>query len=135
MKISSAVNQPYAPPARRGGPESVRAGGVATAADQASFLGVGEAELTPAVQAAIAVLLIELDDLRAEVRRLKARLLEAEAAADQDALTSAKNRRAFVRELRRAAALRQRYDSPAALVYFDIDGFKRVNDRYGHAAG
>ena len=45
------------------------------------------------------------------------------------------NRRAFLRELHRAAAFCARYAAPAALVYFDLDGFKAVNDRYGHAAG
>src|SRR5579872_6036762 len=136
MKISGAVNQPYASSGARAQPAAA-AQSVAAAppADDARFLGIAESELTPAVRAAIAVLMVELDDLRTEVRRLKARLLEAEAAADQDPLTSAKNRRAFIRELKRAAALRQRYGAPAAIVYFDIDDFKQVNDRYGHAAG
>ena len=63
------------------------------------------------------------------------RLAEAEAAADQDPLTSARNRRAFVRELRRIAAFAQRYGEPASLVYFDLDDLKAINDRFGHAAG
>jgi diguanylate cyclase (GGDEF)-like protein len=104
-------------------------------ADRVEFLGVTETELTPAVRAAIAALVIELDDLRSEVQRLKVRLLEAEAAADEDPLTGAKNRRAFLRELRRVAAFAQRYEIPASLVYFDLDDLKGVNDRFGHAAG
>ncbi|HPA39305.1 MAG TPA: GGDEF domain-containing protein, partial [Phenylobacterium sp.] len=79
--------------------------------------------------------LTEIDDLRGEVSRLKARLAEAEELADRDALTPVLNRRAFVRELGRIRTFAQRYGSPASLVYFDIDGFKGVNDRYGHAAG
>ena len=132
MKISGAANQPYAP-------LKVRAAAVQAAApapvDEARFLGVSEAELTPAVRAALAMLMVELDDLRTEVKRLKARLLEAEAAADQDPLTRIGNRRAFLRELTRAAAMRQRYGVPASLVFFDLDDFKAVNDRFGHAAG
>ncbi|HUZ13088.1 MAG TPA: GGDEF domain-containing protein [Caulobacteraceae bacterium] len=133
MKISRAASQPYAPIGRAGA--GARAVLVAPAADQASFLGIAEAELTPAVRGALATLMLELDDLRVEVRRLKARLLEAEAAADADPLTGLANRRAFLHELARAAALRQRYGAPAALVYFDLDDFKAVNDRFGHAAG
>ena len=136
MKISGAVNQPYAgAPRRAAAADTAQALPAAPPADDARFLGISETELTPAVRAAIAILMVELDDLRTEVRRLKARLVEAEAAADQDPLTSAKNRRAFIRELKRASALRQRYGAPASLVYFDIDDFKQVNDRYGHAAG
>jgi diguanylate cyclase (GGDEF)-like protein len=103
--------------------------------DSAAFLGLGEADLTPQVQAALTTLLGEIDELRKEVGRLKARLAEAEVLADQDALTPLLNRRAFVRELGRAIAFIQRYGGPASLIYFDLDGFKAVNDRFGHAAG
>jgi diguanylate cyclase (GGDEF)-like protein len=77
----------------------------------------------------------ELDFLRGEVTRLKARLEEAESLADTDVLAPVLNRRAFVRELNRIIAFVGRYQSSAALLYFDLDGFKGVNDRYGHAAG
>jgi diguanylate cyclase (GGDEF)-like protein len=73
--------------------------------------------------------------LRGEVSRLKARLAEVETLADRDVLTPLLNRRAFVRELHRIGAFVARYGSPASLVYFDLDGFKAVNDRFGHAAG
>ena len=75
------------------------------------------------------------DDLRGEVRRLKARLEESEELADRDALTPLLNRRALLRELSRIRTFSQRYGAPASLVYFDLDGFKSVNDTYGHAAG
>jgi diguanylate cyclase (GGDEF)-like protein len=104
-------------------------------ADATTFLGLGEADLTPAVQAALKTLLSEIDDLRGEVARLKSRLTEAEGLADQDVLTPLLNRRAFLRELRRIGAFAQRYGSPASLIYLDMDGFKAVNDRFGHAAG
>ena len=87
------------------------------------------------MQAALTGLLAEVDELRKEVGRLKARLTEAESLADQDGLTPLLNRRAFMRELRRVLTFAQRYGGPASLVYFDLDGFKAVNDRFGHAAG
>ncbi|HVM99366.1 MAG TPA: GGDEF domain-containing protein [Caulobacteraceae bacterium] len=136
MKISSARAEPFTSIRRRNLAEAgARAVDAAPATDQAMFLGVSETELTPAVRAAIATLVIELNDLRAEIQRLKSRLIEAEAAADEDPLTTAKNRRAFLREVKRVAAFAQRYDSPASLVYFDVDDLKGVNDRFGHAAG
>jgi diguanylate cyclase (GGDEF)-like protein len=107
----------------------------APAIDSAAFLGLDAADLTAPVQAALATLLGEIDELRTEVGRLKARLMEAESLADRDVLTPVFNRRAFVRELRRVLAFSQRYGGPASLIYFDLDGFKAVNDRYGHAAG
>jgi diguanylate cyclase (GGDEF)-like protein len=103
--------------------------------DQASFMGVAEAELTPAVRAAIQTLLGEVEDLRGEVSRLKARLAEIETLADRDALTPLLNRRALMRELGRVRTFAQRYGAVASLVYFDLDDLKSVNDRFGHAAG
>jgi diguanylate cyclase (GGDEF)-like protein len=52
---------------------------------------------------------------------------------DLDPLTETFNRRAFERLSRRCVADKQSY--PLALIAFDIDKFKSINDRYGHAAG
>ena len=60
---------------------------------------------------------------------------ELEATADIDALTGIFNRRGFDRELKRSLAYVKRYGTRAALIYIDLDGFKPVNDRHGHAAG
>ena len=94
--------------------------------DEAS--GLAEADLPPAVRAVLA-------GYRAEIERLNRRLAEVELLADRDALTPALNRRAFVRELQRSIAFCERYDAVASLVFFDLDGFKAVNDTFGHAAG
>lgn len=137
MKISGARTEPFSAIRKRA---LVHAGAQATAQsaapmDKTVFLGLGEADLTPAVQGALTTLLSEIDELRGEVGRLKSKLTEVEGLADRDALTPLLNRRAFVRELGRIRTFAQRYGSPASLVYFDLDGFKAVNDRYGHAAG
>ena len=137
MKVSGARNEPFSTIRKR---NLARAGAEVSAyasppSDKTAFLGLTEAELTPAVQGAVQTLLGEIDDLRAEVSRLKARLSEAEELADRDPLTPVLNRRAFVRELGRIRTFSERYGSPASLVFFDLDGFKHVNDRFGHAAG
>lgn len=137
MKISGARTEPFSAIRKRA---LVHAGAQASAqsaptTDKTAFLGLGEADLTPAVQGALTTLLSEIDELRGEVGRLKSKLTEVEGLADRDALTPLLNRRAFVRELGRIRTFAQRYGSPASLVYFDLDGFKAVNDRYGHAAG
>lgn len=77
----------------------------------------------------------ELMRLRAEVEALRLRAEAAEAAADHDVLTPALNRRGFVEALNRTMAFCARYDAQAVLLYLDLDGFKGVNDRLGHAAG
>jgi len=80
--------------------------------------------------------------LQAEIDRLKTELLEAEwkiaeleARADIDPMLDVFNRRGFERELARSLAYVKRYGTLAALLYIDLDGFKTVNDRHGHAAG
>jgi diguanylate cyclase (GGDEF)-like protein len=80
--------------------------------------------------------------LSAEVERLEAELAAARAEAEalaaraeQDPLTGLANRRGFERELARTLSYVQRYAATAALFYLDLDGFKAINDRRGHAAG
>jgi diguanylate cyclase (GGDEF)-like protein len=80
-------------------------------------------------------LMQEVEALRQELRTMGDRLAEAERQADHDVLTPLLNRRAFVRELQRAIALTRRHGVPASVIYFDLDDFKGVNDRFGHAAG
>jgi diguanylate cyclase (GGDEF)-like protein len=52
-----------------------------------------------------------------------------------DELTELPNRRAFLRRLEDEVARVQRYGYPLSLALIDMDGFKAVNDKYGHAAG
>ena len=63
------------------------------------------------------------------------RFREARQLADLDALTNLHNRRYFHETLAREIARAQRYDRNLALIVFDLDDFKEVNDRIGHLAG
>jgi diguanylate cyclase (GGDEF)-like protein len=56
-------------------------------------------------------------------------------AAAKDALTGAYNRRYLEERLEQEFAFAIRRGEPLAIVLFDIDHFKRVNDVHGHAAG
>jgi diguanylate cyclase (GGDEF)-like protein len=63
------------------------------------------------------------------------RFREARQLADLDALTSLHNRRFFHETLAREVARAHRYERRLALVVFDLDDFKDVNDKIGHLAG
>ena len=63
------------------------------------------------------------------------RFREARRLADLDALTGLHNRRYFHETLAREAARAQRYARKLALIVFDLDDFKEVNDRIGHLEG
>jgi diguanylate cyclase (GGDEF)-like protein len=92
-----------------------------TAVPSSSVLGIPESEFTPRVREAV-------HGLMAEVERLK-------KETDQDTLLPILNRRAFVREVTRFISLAARYGTASSLVYIDLNGFKGINDSYGHAAG
>ena len=77
----------------------------------------------------------EVARLEAELAVLRARVAELETHAERDPLTGLLNRRGFERELTRGRSYVERYGGNAALIYLDLDGFKPINDRHGHAAG
>jgi diguanylate cyclase (GGDEF)-like protein len=80
---------------------------------------------------AVAAYLVIAWELR-ERRQLAARV---EAQANQDVLTHLPNRRFFVQWLGFNLAQARRDGADLALMFIDLDGFKAVNDRYGHDAG
>lgn len=60
-------------------------------------------------------------------------LLEEQALIDP--LTQLSNRRALLNELKQWTAHNDRNPSPFAVIMIDLDGFKLINDQYGHSAG
>jgi diguanylate cyclase (GGDEF)-like protein len=56
-------------------------------------------------------------------------------SARTDSLTGLNNRRALTEQLTRTMAHARRHDTPVSVLMLDLDNFKQVNDRFGHAAG
>lgn len=75
--------------------------------------------------AMVLVLDAEADDERADLRH----------RAFYDRLTELPNRSAFVERLTQALARARRRASCTAVLFIDLDGFKAVNDTFGHSAG
>jgi diguanylate cyclase (GGDEF)-like protein/PAS domain S-box-containing protein len=55
--------------------------------------------------------------------------------AERDALTGLYNRHHFQQELARTMLDSDRHQTPCAVMFFDLDEFKTINDSYGHRAG
>lgn len=68
-------------------------------------------------------------------RRAEQRAREATLLASTDELTGLANRRAFLRQLTREMEGAAEFGWPLAVAMFDVDHFKKVNDRHGHAMG
>ncbi len=66
---------------------------------------------------------------------LNARVAQLENMTITDELTGLLNRRGFNAILRRNLMSAARYDEAGILAYLDLNGFKKINDRYGHPAG
>ena len=70
----------------------------------------------------------EADKLRQEIALVQERALI-------DAVTELPNRTAWDERLRQEHARWRRFGAPLSLAVFDVDNFKSINDRFGHAAG
>ena len=77
----------------------------------------------------------EIDELRATIKSLEARIGQLDQLANQDPLVELPNRRGFEDALAKVIARVQRYREPAAMVFVDVDALKEINDTFGHIAG
>src|SRR5690606_20285499 len=69
------------------------------------------------------------------VAQMTARRQEEQYAANYDALTGLPNRRAILAELNKYFTLASQSRQRVLLTFIDMDGFKAVNDTYGHDVG
>ena len=70
-----------------------------------------------------------------ELNALKAREAEAKRLADRDGLTGLFNRRGMLELLEAAISEAVQQHLHVGLLFIDLNGFKAINDKYGHAAG
>jgi diguanylate cyclase (GGDEF)-like protein len=99
-----------------------------------SFLGqmLAGNRLLKGLEAEVAVRTRQLEEVLGETRRLKEHYRELSMV---DELTGLYNRRYFFVESRLTLGRALRYRHQLSLMVIDIDRFKTINDRYGHAQG
>lgn len=103
-------------------------------ADLTQALTASEWDLTATRRTVVALTETNLG-LRSKLVSAEQRGAIARHLAYHDALTGLPNRRLLLDRLNQAVALASRQKKSVALVFFDVDGFKVINDKLGHARG
>jgi diguanylate cyclase len=73
--------------------------------------------------------------IESDSRQLSDELTRVRLLSLTDELTGLPNRRAFLRRIEDEVARVQRYGFPLSLALIDLDHFKQINDKHGHAGG
>jgi diguanylate cyclase (GGDEF)-like protein/PAS domain S-box-containing protein len=71
----------------------------------------------------------------ADISQLKEHEQELDRVANYDPLTGTPNRRMLTDRMQQSIVRSERHQETLAVCYLDLDGFKEVNDRYGHKTG
>lgn len=95
----------------------------------------GEEARHQAVEAQVHALTERLRDMEAESAQLRERIAAEHRQALTDALTGIPNRLAYQERIAQEVARWKRFATPLALLVWDVDRFKQINDQYGHKAG
>ena len=77
----------------------------------------------------------KVQELEEKVKTLEAELNRTKTENMRDHLTGLLTRRAFSEEIKKVESAYQRIQTQYAVVFFDLDHFKKLNDTYGHECG
>lgn len=94
-----------------------------------------EEERNEAADARVKVLQQRLRQMEDEATELRQRVQDQRSKALTDALTGVPNRLAWDERMAQEYARWKRFRTPLAVLVWDVDHFKQINDEYGHKAG
>ena len=77
----------------------------------------------------------KVQELEEKVKTLEAELSRTKTESTRDHLTGLLTRRAFSEEVKRIESAYERIKTQYAIIFFDLDHFKKLNDTYGHECG
>lgn len=96
---------------------------------------ISEDERQKQAEQQIALMTAKLQTLETETETLRTKLKIEHDRAMRDVLTGLPNRLAYKERVELEVKRWNRYRKPLTLIIWDIDYFKRINDKYGHKAG